>query len=310
MDPRPFIRLMRPTDWVKNLVVLVALVTSKKLLDASAATHALIAFVAFCLVSSGFYAINDALDVERDREHPLKRLRPVAAGRITPRAATAFGAVLILLSVVLAFVVNRATVAVLLAYVVLQLAYNVKLKHTRMLDVTTLALGFVLRAVAGAAAVGVPTSIWLVLCVFFLCLYLGFIKRLADLASAERSEGEGTASPKWHSPAGYDSRSELQWLLALSAAMAMTTYLMYALSPHAESLFGPRAMGFALLSPLVIVTIYRFYLRATVGLSDRPLDALVEDRVIQWSVVLYGIGTVASLYAPYVDQFFQRLLIR
>ena len=302
---------MRPTDWVKNLVVLIALVTSKKLLDVDAASHALLAFAAFCLVSSGFYAINDALDAERDQEHPLKRLRPVAAGFITPRVAITFGAVLILVSAVLAFAVNRATVAVLLAYVLLQLAYNGRLKHARMLDVTTLALGFVLRAVAGAAAVGVPTSIWLVLCVFFLCLYLGFIKRLADLASAERNEGEGTPGPRrWHSPAGYDSRSELQWLLALSAALATTTYLMYALSPHAESLFGPRAMGFALLSPLVVVTIYRFYLRATVGLSDRPLDALVEDRVIQLSVVLYGVGTVASLYAPYVDQFFQRLLIR
>jgi 4-hydroxybenzoate polyprenyltransferase len=193
-------------------------------------------------------------------------------------------------------------VVVLLAYALLQLSYNFGVKRVMLVDVVAVASGFALRATAGAVAINVQISVWLLLCVFFLCLYLGFIKRLCDLASAEAA-GDGT----WKSPAGYDDRNEINWLLGVSAVVALVTYLMYALSDHAWALFGARTTGFAILSPLVLITIHRFYRRASLGTSDSPLAALRDDRVVQLSIALFGIGVLATLYVPQVEAILARV---
>ena len=304
MDTRQLIRLMRPGDWVKNAFVLPALVFSQKLNEPTAVAQTAVAFVAFCLLSSGSYAINDVIDAESDRRHPIKRHRPVAAGAVSKRAAIALGAVLVLAGLGLGFLVNFALGSTLLLYALMQVAYNAGLKRVLLVDVVTVAVGFGLRAAAGAVAIEVQLSIWLLLCVFFLTLYLGFIKRLCDIASAERT-GEGT----WRSSAGYDSRIELNWLLGVSAVLAVVTYLMYALSGHAWAIFGARSLGFALLSPLVLITIHRFYRRASTGTSDSPLAALREDRVVLVSILLYGLGVLATLYLPFVERILKELFV-
>jgi 4-hydroxybenzoate polyprenyltransferase len=304
----PLVRLMRPGDWVKNVFVLPALVfslSSPRPEGFSLVTPIVdtaLAFVAFCLIASGFYAINDVFDAEKDRLHPVKRRRPVASGAVSRRAALALGIGLIAGSAVLAALVNKALVLTLVAYAALQLSYNGGVKRVMLVDVVAVAAGFALRATAGAVAISVQISVWLLLCVFFLCLYLGFIKRLCDLASAAAEE-DGT----WRSPAGYDDRSELNWLLGVSAVVAIVTYLMYALSPHAWTLFGAKSFGFALLSPLVMITIHRFYRRASRGTSDSPLAALLEDRVVLASVVLFSAGVVVTLYVPFVERILERV---
>lgn len=297
-------RLMRPGDWVKNVFILPALVFSERLSDVGAIVPTVLTFVAFCLLSSGFYALNDVLDAKADRAHPVKRHRPVASGAVSERAAIVLGAVLIVLGLSGGYFVNLSVGVTLTLYAVMQAAYNGLLKRVLLVDVVTLAVGFGLRAAAGAVAIEVQLSIWLLLCVFFLCLYLGFVKRLCDIASAERA-GDGD----WKSPAGYDSRIELDWLLGVSAVLAIVTYLMYALSGHAQTIFGSRSMGFALLSPLVLIAIHRFYRRASTGTSDSALAALREDRGVLVSVVLYGAGVLATLYLPFVGDILEKLFV-
>lgn len=307
------LRLMRPGDWVKNVFVLPALVfalpNQLSPIDAGdqMAVPALllataVAFVAFCLLSSGFYCINDVVDVAEDRLHPVKRSRPVASGAVPVPVAMAVGVGSCGAALLLGFLVNAALGFTLVAYAVLQILYNLKLKRVIFVDVVAVAIGFGLRAAAGAVAIEVQISVWLLLCVFFLCLYLGFIKRLCDLTSAERAGGDG-----WHAPAGYDDRIELNWLLGISAVLAVVAYLMYAMSPHARQLFGIKAVGLALLIPLVVITIHRFYRRAMRGLSDSPLAALRGDRAVLASIVLFVGGTVATLYVPAIEQMLSKV---
>ena len=306
----PLIRLMRPGDWVKNVFVFPALVFSLPSLLAERqpiaplAVNTALAFLAFCLLASGSYAINDVVDAPKDRRHPIKRRRPVASGAIAPSAAVVLGVILIAAALVLGGAVNRLLIATLLAYALLQACYNLGIKRVMLVDVVALATGFALRATAGAVAIEVQISVWLLLCVFFLCLYLGFIKRLCDLCSAAAA-----GDSQWKSPAGYDDRIELNWLLGVSAVLAIVTYLMYALSDHAWELFGSRSIGFALLSPVVMITIHRFYRRGSRGTSDSPLAALIEDRVVLICVLLFTAGVLVSLYVPFVQQVFDHVFV-
>jgi 4-hydroxybenzoate polyprenyltransferase len=298
--PRDILRLARPGDWTKNSFVLLAFIfwaangvrTQSGDEISSKAVAAACAFAAFCLVASGFYAINDAIDAEKDRGHPVKARRPVASGAVTVAAAVSMGAILVVSAVALGFAVDPGLGWAVGLYGVLQVAYNLGLKRVAFVDVTTIATGFALRAAAGALAIDVQISVWLVLCVFFLCLYLGFIKRMCDLVAAER------AGSAWKSSASYRGREELQWLLGVSAVMTTLMYLSYALSDHAHSIFGSRATGLALLTPLVLVAIHRFWRRANEGSSDSPLDALRTDRVVLASILLFLSLLGVVLFAP------------
>jgi len=291
---------MRPGDWTKNSFVLLAFIfwaanavrTEGTDEVVSRGLDALRAFAAFSLAASGFYAINDAIDAEKDRQHPVKSRRPVASGAVSRGFAVGLGVVLEACALALAATLSRELVAAVALYGVLQLFYNLKLKRIPVVDVTTIATGFALRAAAGAVAIDVRISVWLVLCVFFLCLYLGFIKRMCDLVSAERAQSA------WKPSADYRGRDELQWLLGISAVMTVLMYLSYALSDHAQTLFGPRATGLALLTPLVLIAIHRFWRRANEGSSDSPLDALRSDGVVLSAILLFVALLGVVLFVP------------
>jgi 4-hydroxybenzoate polyprenyltransferase len=295
---------MRPTDWLKNVLVLAALVFGSKLTLWRDFRAAAAATVAFTLLSAGFYAINDALDRDSDRSHPLKRHRPAAMGAISAGSATVFGIVLIAAGLVGGFAISTKVGLVLILYTLLQIIYNAGLKRIALYDVATLAVGFVLRAAAGAAAIHAHISVWFMLGVYFLCLYLGFIKRMADLTSALRN-----GSAHWHSPAGYDDLPELNWNAAVSAALAVGTYLAYTLSSHAQVIFGYKALLFALLAPLMILAMQRLYRRASQGCSDRPLDAFTQDAGFRTSVLLFVVITVLMLYESHFGPWLSRYLL-
>lgn len=299
-SPLAILRLMRPGDWTKNSFVLLAFIfwaanaVRTETVDAVLARglDALVAFAAFSLAASGFYAINDAIDADKDRQHPVKSRRPVASGAVSRGFAVGLGIVLEACAIALAATLSKALVAAVGLYAVLQVLYNLKLKRIPVVDVTTIATGFALRAAAGAAAIDVRISVWLVLCVFFLCLYLGFIKRMCDLVSAER------AASGWKPAADYRGMAELEWLLGISAVMTVLMYLSYTLSDHAQSLFGPRATGLALLTPLVLIAIHRFWRRAHAGTSDSPLDALRSDGIVLAAIVLFVALLGVVLFVP------------
>jgi 4-hydroxybenzoate polyprenyltransferase len=302
---------MRPGDWTKNSFVLLAFIfwlanaVRTQQTDAAAAkvTAAALAFAAFCLVASGFYAINDALDAEKDRSHPVKCRRPVASGSISVGAAVGFGVFLVAAAIAVALSVSKALVAAIALYAVLQVAYNGGLKRVAVVDVLTIATGFALRAAAGAVAIDVQISPWLVLCVFFLCLFLGWTKRMCDLVSAER------AGSAWKCSADYRGRDELQWLLGVSAVVTVLMYLSYTLSAHTWQLYGPRAYGLAMLTPLVLLAIHRFWRRANDGSSDSPLDALRSDRIVLASIVLFFALLGVVMFVPAADDALNRVFL-
>ena len=310
-SPRDLLRLMRPGDWTKNSFVLLAFIfwlanaVRTQQTDAATAkvTSAALAFAAFCLVASGFYAINDALDAEKDRSHPVKCRRPVASGAISVGAAIGFGALLVAASIAVALSVSKALVAAIALYAVLQVTYNGGLKRVAVVDVLTIATGFALRAAAGAVAIEVQISPWLVLCVFFLCLFLGWTKRMCDLVSAER------AGSAWKCSADYRGRDELQWLLGVSAVVTVLMYLSYTLSAHTWLLYGPRAYGLAMLTPLVLLAIHRFWRRANDGSSDSPLDALRSDRIVLASIVLFFALLGVVMFVPAADDVLNRVFL-
>jgi 4-hydroxybenzoate polyprenyltransferase len=303
---KSLLELMRPWEWVKNVFVLPALIFAlptllqepdRPIIGLLVATAG--AFAAFSLVASGFYCINDALDAGQDALHPTKCKRPIASGLVTPATGYALGAGLVVLSLLLAALVNPGLLAIIGGYGVLQILYNAELKRIPLVDVLAVATGFALRGAAGAVAIRIQISIWLVLCILFLCLFLGFTKRLSDLRAAEAVEGGGA---RWRSPAGYQDRAELEWLLGISTVLALMMFMMYSLSTHAREIFGVRAMGFTLLSPLILVAMYRLYRRARQGASDSILAALRADRGVRWAVGLFGAGTLVTLYVPFVER--------
>ncbi len=313
-----WIRLLRPGDWTKNVFVLLPAVfwlsgQGKGLAESDVWAKVwplMEAFGCFCLAASGSYCVNDALDAAKDRLHPVKRLRPVASGAIGAGAAVAVGCVLQMAAVAIGFLlVSRVVGACLLVYLVLQALYNMRLKRVPLVDVSVLATGFCLRAAGGAAAIQVQMSVWLLLCVFFLTLFLGFTKRLCDLAAAENARAAGE-HVDWKPRIGYESRDQMNWLLGVSGALVVMLYVMYTLSPHADRLYGARAMGLALLTPLVMIAIHRFYRRANLGLSDAPLETLTSDRALLASMASFGIGTLLVLYWAPVETLLKGLLLR
>jgi len=315
----PWLRLLRPGDWTKNVFVLVPAVFwlsgEGRGQDLTAAVQDRFlplawTFAAFCMAASGAYCVNDALDAAKDRQHPVKRHRPIASGAVAAGTATMVGFALQGFGLGLAWQsAGKVVGACLLVYLLLQLAYNLRLKRVPLVDVSVLATGFCLRAAAGAAARHIQVSVWLMLCVFFLTLFLGFTKRLCDLSAAENARASGQVV-EWKPRIGYETRDQMNWLLGVSGALVVGVYLMYTLSPHAERLDGARAMGLALLSPLVLIAIHRFYRRANLGLSDAPLETLRTDRALLAAMASYGLGTLLVLQWQPVETLLKGLLLR
>lgn len=293
MKAAAIIKLARPGDWVKNLFVFPALLASGKTTDPAAIGAALVAFFAFSFVASGVYCINDALDWKSDRLHPVKRRRPIASGVLSAREGYAAGIGWMAAGIALSVLgTGRWNVAgVLAAYLGLQVLYNLFLKRIATVDVIALSLGFVLRAWAGATAIEVSASLWLLATVFCVCLFLAMIKRLCDLSSVRASTAEG--EPSWHAAAGYESAEELNWMLAVSAACSVITFLMYSLSKHDST--GPGVRGLALLTPLVLLAMFRIYRAALRGLSDSPFAILTQDVIVIVCSVLFAVASTALL---------------
>ena len=305
----PLLKLLRPADWVKNVFVLVPAVfwlagggkdAPPEEIRAQFARVAL-AFAAFSLAGSGFYALNDVLDAAEDRKHPTKRHRPVASGAVTPPVAVAAGLALLAGAFAVAAQVGPGLLWCIAVYAGVQVAYNARLKRVRLVDVVTVASGFVLRAVAGALALSIGVSTWLVVVVFGLTLFLGFVKRLGDLRAAELARARGEAMD-WKPRAGYDSAEDLNWLLATTGAVTLMSYLLYALSDHARGIFGARATGFALLAPMVLVVIHRLYLRANQGKAGNPVGVILSDRGALAATLLFASGVAVALFWPPAEE--------
>jgi decaprenyl-phosphate phosphoribosyltransferase len=281
---RALIELARPEQWIKNGFVLLPLIFAQAASDRAALAGALLATVAFCLASSAVYAGNDSVDVERDRRHPTKSKRPVARGAVTPRAARVFALVLAAASLVVGAADGIALFAVLAAYLALQAAYTLALKHVAYLGAGVVAFGFVLRIVAGGVGADVPLTPWIVALGFLIALLLALGKRHGDLVNA-RAEGVGLR---------YDRRVLERLLIAIAAA-SFVAYVAYTLSPAVLARHGHHPLVFS--TPWVALGIGR-YLKLALrdGAGSDPTALAVRDPILLISVVAWLATLALILY--------------
>ncbi len=281
---------LRPRQWSKNLFVFAGLIFSQSLFT-SLFWPALGAFLIFCALSGAIYVFNDLADVEKDRVHPTKRNRPIASGALAAPTAAVLGVVLLVGSLVAAFRLSVPFGLVAAAYAILLTAYSLWLKHLVILDVLTVAAGFVLRAVAGAAAIAVEISGWLVICTILVALFLALGKRRHEYRTLK---GEAAA----HRPilAEY-SESFLDQMVAVVTASTVTAYALYTMSPDTVAKFHTRLLPVTL--PFVLYGIFRYlYLLYRRELGGNPSDLLLNDRALLVNSVLWMLALLVIIYGP------------
>ena len=286
---RALVRQARPRQWVKNVLVFAAPGAAGVLDDGSALWPTLIAFVAFCLVSSGTYYWNDLLDIEADRLHPTKRHRPLASGAVPVGVAQVVGSLLILGGILLGFATGRwQTVAVLAVYAALTLSYSVHLKHVAVVDLIAIASGFVLRAMAGAAAADVPMSSWFVLCTTFGSLFIVTGKRYAEL----RELGEEAAATRATLEAY--SLTYLRSVLSVSLGATIVAYCIWAF--ETAELSGSDFPFYELSIVPMLIALLRYLLILEQGHGGAPEEVFAADRSLQAFGVIWLITFALGVY--------------
>ena len=281
---------LRPRQWVKNLFVFAGVIFSQQLLTPRAWT-ALAAFVIFCGLSGAIYLFNDVVDADKDRLHESKRRRPIASGALPTGTALGFGVLLLAGCLAAAFRLSPAFGLVALFYGALLTTYSVWFKHLVILDVLTVATGFVLRAVAGAVAVDAEISGWLLICTILIALFLALGKRRHEYRSLT---GDAAA----HRPilAEY-SESFLDQMISVVTASTVTTYALYTMSPETVAKFHTRLLPLTL--PFVLYGIFRYlYLLYRRDLGGNPSDLLVTDRGLLLDALLWMVTTLVIIYGP------------
>jgi 4-hydroxybenzoate polyprenyltransferase len=280
---------MRPKQWTKNVFVLAALVFAQRIGDPVSVRHALLAFAVFCVLSSAVYLINDVADREADRLHPKKRLRPVASGDLSPRAACLAALVLVLVGFASAWFLGLAFTSVACGYLLLNVAYSFGLKDVVILDVMMVSAGFLLRAWAGALAVDVEMSRWLVLCTGLIALFLGFVKRRQEIVSLGGVSAQRPILREYSLPF-------LDQMIGVVTASTLLAYSLYAFSPEVAEKLGTRHLGLTI--PFVLFGIFRYlYLVHQRGEGENPAALVVSDPPLVLNVVLWAAAVLFVLYA-------------
>ncbi|MCB9892041.1 MAG: decaprenyl-phosphate phosphoribosyltransferase [Planctomycetes bacterium] len=286
---KALLEAIRPVQWVKNLLVFAPLVFSKHLFDATAATHAVIAFSAFCLVASSIYLFNDLFDVERDREHPQKRNRPLASGRLSIGVARAAFVILAMSGIAIGVLAPLQFYVPITVYFALNIAYSVRLKHVAIIDTMCIAIGFVLRVLTGGLAIGQPVSGWLILCTFFIALMLAFCKRRHEISLL------GVDSSSHRRALDDYSLHFLDQLIAPLGALTVTTYALYTVAPQTIEKFGTENLIWTV--PFVVYGVFRYlwlvHMRSEGG---NPTKLLLSDVPTLLNVFAWGAVALWAVY--------------
>lgn len=284
------LKSMRPHQWVKNAFVLAPLVFAQQLMTGPAVWRAALATALFCLVSGAVYLVNDCFDVEKDRQHPTKRDRPIPSGALGVPAAQMIAAGLALGSLAVGALLSPAFAGAMLAYLVVNAAYSRALKHKPYVDVLTIAFGFLVRIVAGALAIDVPVSVWLFACTFLLALYLGMGKRRHELLAAG-----GDASRQRKVLDAYDP-TQLTMAMLGTALATTAAYTAYAVEDHTTD-FGTNLLPLTI--PFCVVGLTRFF-RLSSASDDphSPTERMVTDLPFLANLLAWGALVVYLIYAP------------
>lgn len=283
------IRLARPTQWLKNGILLAPLIFAGELTNTSKLATALGATVLFCLLSSAVYVFNDIIDREKDKLHPLKKERPIASGKISAGNAAMFMAVLLIVGLVVAWNINARFFNIAVVFVLLNLFYTVWLKHVVIVDSMVVAISFVLRAYAGAFAIEVAASKWLLINTLLLALFLAFGKRRHELVFLEETATAHRKALMSYSPYLLDQ------LIGVVTPAVVVMYMLYSFSTEVSHKLGTENLFLTI--PFVVYGIFRYlYLIHKEDKGGSPTRLLITDLPILLTVVLWLVTAVIVLY--------------
>lgn len=280
---------LRPSQWTKNLIIFAGLIFGQRLLDPGAILHAAAAFVVFCALSGVVYLVNDVADREADRQHPLKRFRPIASGEVSVGAAMGVAAVLAAAAVAAAFALRLEFGIVAVAYLALQAMYSGPFKHIVIIDVLTIAIGFVLRAAAGAIVIAEPVSHWLLIVTILLALFLALSKRRHELVLLAEGATNHRRILQEYSPYLLDQ------MISVVTASTLVAYAIYTVSPETTQKFNTDKLGLTLPFPLYGIFRYLYLVHQKEG-GGSPSDLLLNDRPLLLCVALWAVTVALIIY--------------
>jgi len=280
---------LRPHQWTKNLLVFAALALSKHLFEREAFLRALLAFAIFCGLSGTIYVINDLTDLARDRLHPRKKHRPLASGALSLAAARGVAGGLGLASLGLSWLLGWDFALAALLYTLLNLAYSFRLKEIVIVDVLSISMGFLLRGVAGALAISVQFSDWLIVCTILLALFLALAKRRHELTSLSDAAPGHRPSLAEYSPYLLDQ------MISVVTASCLMAYAFYTMAPETVEKYRTDRLAWTI--PFVLYGIFRYlYLVHQRDQGGSPTDLLLTDRPLLVDVALWALSIVLIVY--------------
>jgi 4-hydroxybenzoate polyprenyltransferase len=282
---------LRPTQWTKNLIIFAALIFGQRLLDSSAVLTSITAFAVFCALSGVVYLVNDVADREADRKHPTKRFRPIASGDVPVSVALATAAVLGLVALGVAFLVRFEFGLISAAYLLLLGSYSGPLKHVVIIDVLTIAVGFVIRAAAGAVAIQVEIGHWLLIVTLLLALFLALSKRRHELVLLADGATSHRRILQEYSPYLLDQ------MISVVTASTLVAYAFSTISPEVIVKLGTDKLGLTFPFPLYGIFRYLYLVHQEEG-GGSPSDMLLNDRPLLVCVGLWALAVILIIYGP------------
>jgi 4-hydroxybenzoate polyprenyltransferase len=285
-----YIQLLRVPQWIKNLFVFVPLMFSLHLFDSGYFFSTLKAFIIFCVASSFIYVLNDIIDIKADAAHPQKKLRPLPSGKISKQSAWITSVVMLLLLIVLSFISPINFIYFLTSFILLNIFYSIYFKHIVILDIFSIAAGFTIRVLGGAAIINVPVSSWLVLTTMFISLFLGVMKRHSELEQVTELE----STPTRKVLAEY-SLTFTNQMATVAAAGVIICYALYTVSQRTVSVFGTENLIYT--TPFVVFGIFRFmYLEYLNQKGENTTQVMLTDIPMILTVILYAAATIMIIY--------------
>jgi len=285
-----YFQLLRVAQWIKNLFVFVPLLFSLHFFETEFFSQTLKAFFMFCLASSYIYIINDIIDIKADSAHPKKKLRPLPSGKISKQSAWFASIIILVILALLLLFVNKDFMLFLAGFIILNIFYSVYFKHIVILDVFSIAAGFTIRVLGGAAIINVPVSSWLILTTMFISLFLGVMKRHSELE--QTSDSENVLTRKVLSEYSLTFTNQMA---TIAAAGVIICYALYTVSQRTVSSFGTESLIYT--TPFVVFGIFRFmYLEYLNQKGENTTQIMLTDIPMIVTVILYAVATIMIIY--------------
>jgi 4-hydroxybenzoate polyprenyltransferase len=283
---------LRPEQWTKNLIVFAAVLFSQRLFDLEALGRSVAAFAVFCVLSGVVYLVNDLIDQDADRQHPTKRHRPIASGALAPGTAAVWAATLGVAATAAAAWLSPLFAVIAVGYLGLVAIYSRWTKHVVILDVLSIAIGFVLRAAAGGVVIAVPVSEWLLVCTVLLALFLGLAKRRHELTLLSDGAVGHRRILEEYSPYLLDQ------MIGVVTASTLMAYIIYVTSPDTIERFGTHLLVLTVPFPIYGILRYLYLVHRKDG-GGNPSELLITDRPLLICVALWGLATTLVIYRPF-----------